>query len=1083
MSAADWIRSGRSAKKLSQAELGKLVGTHQVRVSQWENGKASPSADETRRLVEVLGPDGQGGDVSVLAPPPVAPAPKRKPRGGNKPAAHEQTGPSVLDYRHDAKRKNIPPAGLAAQGKVKEARKIEYAYNPHLPPVLRFDPTAGPDKLPQLLEAARTRALTAEEAQTLTQALRHQEPWLEWAGKREKKGFAVDPVALHIHERVATQAILKVAAREDVQRDLFADPKLDYAKAVQFYQHDVDWANRMILGDSLQVMASLAHREGLAGKVQMIYMDPPYGIKFASNFQPEIGKRDVKEKEQDLTREPEMVKAYRDTWTLGVHSYLAYLRDRLVLCRELLTDTGSIFVQISDENLHRLRCVLDEVFGSQNLVSLITFKKTSGAGSFAGGTNVLAATNDYLIWYAKDMERVKYHQVFRSKEVGGAGGGAYTWIEDPDGCRARATNGDQEPPHGARVFRADNLTSQTVRTAQTTVFDVTVDGVTYRPGKGGWKTNVPGMARLVLARRLLGLGNTLSYVRYFDDFPAFALTNLWDDTTTAGFADAKIYVVQTNAKVIERCLLMTTDPGDLVLDPTCGSGTTAHVAEQWGRRWVTIDTSRVALALARQRLLTATFPFHKVQEGGDGTDPSRGFVYKTVPHITLKSIAQNTALDLIFVRHQPILAERLAALNRALTAASPDVRRRLQTKLLDKEKREGKRAITDADRRRWELPKEAWKEWEVPFDTDGEWPEALRTALNDYRAAWRAKMDEVNACIMANAEQEELVDQPEAVKGVVRVSGPFTMEAVMPPEESLSAETPIGGEPEELETFAGSGVDPVHGGEAVNAEAYLDRMIGLLRGDGVRFPNNKAMTFVRLEASPGSEYLHAEGEWKAAGEDCDPRTVAVSFGPQFGPVTAYHVENALPVASRRGFEDVVFAGFSFDAAAQAILQEDPNPRVRCHLAHIRPDVNMGELLKETAGSQLFTVFGLPRTTLREVKDGQFTIEMQGVDIYNPVGNTILPTGASKVAAWFLDADYDGRTFCITQAFFPDKTAWQKLARSLKGVVDEGAFDALSGTTSLAFPAGRHKRAAVKVIDPRGNEAMRVHRLDGKPGYE
>ncbi len=334
MATSGWIKAARTARGINQSRLGELIGASQGKVSRWETGKEAPDADEVRRLVEVLGEPESGSPESGVrsqetrAFGPSTPDP-RTPDSGPK-----GSGPAVLDYRHDAKRKNIPPAGLAAQGRVRETRKIEYAYNPHLPPVLRFDPTAAPDKLPELLEAARTRALTAEEAEMLAEALRSQEPWLEWAGKREQKGFAVDPVALHIHERVATQAILKVAAREDVQRDLFADPKLEYAKAVQFYQHDVDWANRMILGDSLQVMASLAHREGLAGKVQMIYMDPPYGIKFASNFQPEIGKRDVKDKEQDLTREPEMVKAYRDTWTLGVHSYLAYLRDRLAKGRQ-----------------------------------------------------------------------------------------------------------------------------------------------------------------------------------------------------------------------------------------------------------------------------------------------------------------------------------------------------------------------------------------------------------------------------------------------------------------------------------------------------------------------------------------------------------------------------------------------------------------------------------------------------------------------------------------------------------------------------------------------------------------------------
>jgi adenine-specific DNA-methyltransferase len=512
------------------------------------------------------------------------------------------------------------------------------------------------------------------------------------------------------------------------------------------------------------------------------------------------------------------------------------------------------------------------------------------------------------------------------------------------------------------------------------------------------------------------------------------------------------------------------------------------VAEQWGRRWITIDTSRVALALARQRLLTASFPFYRVKDqenpplvkGGRGdletpvpaANPAKGFNYKTVPHITLKSIAQNVALDPIFAKHQPILDLRLDTVNRALKKVTPAIRQKMAAKLVAKERSEGKKSITDADRRRWQLPKEGWKEWEVPFHTDEDWPDALKAALTEYRKAWREKMNEVNACIAANADQEELVDQPELVRGVVRVSGPFTMEGVMPIEESLRETSPIEGAPEEIETFGDHEIEFVQE-EPANAEAYLDKMMRLLKADGVRFPNNKVLHFSRLERC-NLEYLHAEGDWQGP-----VHSVAVSFGPQFGPVTAYQVENALPTANRRGYHDLVFAGFSFDAAAQAIIQEDPNPKVRCHLAHIRPDVNMENLLKETPNSQLFTVFGSPRTKLNKTDDGQFIVEMQGVDIYNPVENTILPTSADKVAAWFLDTDYDGRTFCITQAFFPDRAAWGKIARAMKGVVDEEGFAALSGTVSLPFPAGKRGWVAVKVIDPRGNEVMSLHRLPGK----
>lgn len=986
----------------------------------------------------------------------------------------------VVDYRHQTKRKNIPPAGLAAQGKVSQAPKLEFAYNPHLPPILRSDPAAESDQLPELLRQACARPLVKKEARLLAEALRNHEPWLEWTGKREKKGFEVDPVALHIHERISAQAILKVAARESVQRDLFADPQLEYQKAVQFYQYDMDWANRMILGDSLQVMASLTRRETLAGKVQMIYVDPPYGIKFASNFQPEIGKRDVKDKENDLTREPEMVKAYRDTWTLGVHSYLAYLRDRLMLCKELLADTGSIFVQISDENLHRVRSVLDEIFEPESFVSIIAFKKTGGFETVG-----LAGICDYLLWYAKSKGTAKINTLFESKILGEGSGERYSSVLLQDGSTVPLSkfeaNGGYNLPDGSRVFLGGPLTSDgAAKTPQVFEFQ----GVKFlHKSNQHWKTTPDGLQCLGKAERIFRTKDFLNYRLFLDDFPASPITNMWTDTMGTAERD-KVYVVQTTTKIIERCLLMTTDPGDLVLDPTCGSGTTAYVAEQWGRRWITIDTSRVALALARQRLLTAKFDYHKLRplNAGDLERNPQGpwlsvpakeiegkctFQCKTVPHIMLKSIAQNVALDAIFAKHAPMLDAKLQALNGALSRVTTELRQRLAAKLLEKEKRVGRKSITDADRRRWQLPTQEWKEWEVPFDADDEWPTQLKSALAEYREVWRSKMDEVNACIAASAEQEELVDKPEFERNVVRVSGPFTMEAVMPAEESLEVDTPIGGEPEKLETFEPSE-------SVVNAEAYLDKMRRLLEADGVRFPNNKVIKFSRLEPIQG-EFLHAEGEWVVNGDGV--QCVAVSFGPQFGPVTAWQVENALHAASKRGYDAIVFAGFSFDAAAQGAIQEDPNPRVRCHLAHIRPDVNMGELLKETPNAQIFTVFGTPRTELRTAADGMFEIELQGVDIYNPVDNSILATNADKVAAWFLDSDYDAQTFCITQAFFPDKTAWSKLANALKGTIDDERFAALSGTRSLPFPAGKHKRAAVKVIDPRGNEVMRVHRLE------
>ena len=965
----------------------------------------------------------------------------------------------VQDYRHDtATRKNNPPAGIAAQGKIRETPKQEYAYNPHLPPNLRSDPNGDTDKLPELLQIAQQRVLSAEEAKTLADALRHHSPWLEWGGKQETKSFAVDPVALHIHERVSAKAILKVAERQNVQRELFADPQQAYGEAVDFYQHDVDWANRLILGDSLTVMSSLAHREDLAGKVQMIYIDPPYGIKYASNFQPTVFQRDVKDREQDLTREQEQIRAYRDTWTLGIHSYLAYLRDRLIVAKNLLHDSGSIFLQISDENIHRVRCIMDEVFGAENFIALIPFQTTTGLQS-----RYLKGVYDLLIWYARAKKDMKYKQLYLEKQTGVDT--YYDYVKLPDGPIQKAQV-DGEILDNWQIFSPQPLVSGAY--SETTTFEFPHNDTLYHPGRNRcWKTTPEGMRRLSESERMFASTKTLKFIRYANDFPVTEISNLWTDAMSL---IGKKYVAETVPRIIERCLLMTTDPGDLILDPTCGSATTAYVAEQWGRRWITIDTSRVAITLARQRLLTANFNYYQFRDESKGV--AGGFVNKTVPHITLRSIAQNMALDPIFTKHEPILKEKLDILNRALADVTPDIHTKLLAKFADKQKRDGKRSITDADRRRWQLPKTVWQEWEVPFDTDPDWPQALQEALTDYRKAWRAKMDEVNACIAASSAGEELVDQPEVDRKRIRVSGPFTVEAVQPAEESLDVQSPIGGEPEEsLDTYDAE----TDGQNAANAEAYLDQMIRLLRNDGVRFPDNQTLKFATLDPLEG-DLLHAEGSW---GDDDTERLVAVVFGPQHGPVTAMQVEDCLPIASRRGYDELVFAGFSFDGAAQAIIQEDPNPRVRIHIAHINPDVAMGDLLKETPSTQLFTVFGMPRTELQKTDNGEYYIKMEGVDIYNPVDNTVSSAGADKVAAWFVDSDYDGRTFCITQAFFPDKSAWNKIARALKGVIDEDQFEKFSGTESFPFPTGEHACVAVKVIDPRGNEVMRVHNLRGQ----
>jgi adenine-specific DNA-methyltransferase len=1058
--------------------------------------------------------------VTAFAPVKVAAAPKA-PKKAPKP---EGTPVTVHEYK-DATRKNLPPAGLAVADKAIVGEKQSFAYDPHLTPVLRFDESGATDELTAdaeaVLKKAQSEVLSADEIAVLTAALRARQPWLEWAGKQEQPTFEIDPVALHIHERVSAQAILAGARREHGQRDFFADPRLDAAQASQFYKYDVDWANRLILGDSLQVMSSLSRREGLAGKVQMIYFDPPYGIKFSSNWQNEVGNREVKEKDEDLSREPEMIRAYRDTWTLGVHSYLAYLKQRLILARDLLADTGSMFVQISDDHLHRVRAVMDEVFGSENCISIITIKKTAYQAA-----DHLGNVTDYLVWFARDIKKCRTWSVYVDKaEIQSSD--LYKFTVLPNGERRLLKESDPQELHNGR-YRLISAISQGAASAPQ---PFTFRGQVFEPPKNAhWKTNAEGMQRMAAADRLTVSGSAPAWFGYLSDFPVSPMNNIWTDTMTGSFTDDKLYTVQTNTKIIERCLLMTTAPGDLVLDPTCGSGTTAYVAEQWGRRWITIDSSRVAAAIARQRLLTACFNTYKTKDPNAGVDPSaplnprHGFTYRSVPHITLKSIAQNKGLDPIFGRHEPVLVEALKKVNAALKAVTPATREAMVTKLVQKHREEGTNAVTDADQRRWLLPdtkpeliqvmaakkpfkaitagqvknyrdaipEGEWKEWEVPFDTDADWPKPLAEALTGYRAAWRAKMDEVNACIQANAEQEDLVDQPVPLPGVVRVSGPFTVESVRPLEDSMigavhEEPSPIGGAPNVLqETFETEETEDTSR-DISNASSHIDRMIALLRHDGVRFPNNKHLIFTRLDPVD-AEFIHAEGSPVGQAE----RKVAVVVGPEHGAITGYQVERAKISAYQRGYDEVIFAGFAFDASsqdriqeAQAIAESGGGPHF--HMAHIRPDVLMGDLLKGNKGGkkaataqasqQIFTVFGQPRTKIEE-KAGELIAHMEGVDIYDPVKNSLEGTKADKVAAWFLDTDYDGRTFHVCQAFFPDKTAWAKIANALGTTVDESVWETFASTSSLPFAPGKHGRVAIKVIDPRGNEVMAVHRLTG-----
>ena len=1004
-------------------------------------------------------------------------------------------GSPVSSFQHGgAARLNIPEA-TETQAGLSKGKKRVYRYSPHLSPKLQFDPTGKSDQVLAIVEKVLAgQKLTDDEADIL-RSLGQQvsQPWLEWAAKQEqqtKGSFAVDDVVLHIHERISAQAILATARRQDLaEQDFFARPKLHQEQALQYYRHSMDWANRLILGDSLQVMSSLANRENLAGQVQMIYFDPPYGISFASNWQNELDRRDVKDKDEDVTREPEMIRAYRDTWTLGVHSYLAYIRQRLILAHSLLADSGSIFVQISDENMHRVRTLLDEIFGAENFFAQVNYRTMTALGS-KGMSNVY----DYLLWYAKDIKKVKYHPIYERTNI--TDDTEYSYIAGPGGSAQKLTHVEKAAVKDqTKIFKRSDLNSSGF--TPTCVFDFEFQGEIRKPsGRKSWRTNPDGMKRLIAAERLFLLGEKPYARQYLGDFGCQNLENSWHDTA-AGFSDKKVYVVQTSPKVIERCVLMTTDPGDLVLDPTCGSGTTGYVAEQWGRRWITIDSSRIAVSLARQRFLTGFFESYKTKDPAAGVDPtapqnpSFGFHYATVPHITLKSIAQNSNLDAIFSKYAPSITSTLAELNSTLTSLvdqATTLRTRLITKLKAKVAADGARSVTDSDLRRWLLPgtdtaalsfgtpgqmtkwKEAiptgstWQEWEVPFDTDPDWPTTLADALTKYRSVWRAKLDEVNAAIKANADQEELVDQPETLRGVARVSGPFSVEGVRPEELAL-------GEDGKLFDPTANSFDEAG---TANADGYIDLMIGLIRKDGVTFLGNRRAEFASLEKEAGKSF-HARGRWKGKEDSAD--TIAVVFGPQYGPINAPMAVDA--IESAKGLKEVnelVIAGFSFDSAAQEKAKEMDSPELRIHLAHIRPDVSPGMqgLLKETANSQLFTVFGQPDIRVVPADAGQVKVEMNGVCIYNPLTGEISESSNKKVAAWFLDTDYDGRCFCISQAFFPDKEAWAKIAKALGSSVSDGAFEAF--TTSWPFKPGKHNRIAVKVIDPRGNEVMAIQTL-------
>jgi len=850
----------------------------------------------------------------------------------------------IEQYEHaDKKRKNNPPVGLVTPQTDRDSGKKTYAYDPHL------------------------------------------DPQLVWAGKAEYSSFDVATVSLHVHERIDPRSIVEAVRKRNgaglpVQGSLFESPSENppLRDAIDFYKHDHEWSNRLIAGDSLLVMNSLIEKEGLAGQVQMVYIDPPYGIRYGSNFQPFVNRRDVTDgKDEDLTQEPEMIRAFRDTWELGIHSYLTYLRDRLLLARELLHESGSCFVQISDENLHTVRQVFDEVYGPENLVATIPFAKTAGQAD-----KYLASVCDFIVWYARDIKRLKYRQLYVDKVPGQQGALKYEFVELPDRQRRRLTPEEQfnieRLPKRSRVFSIDPLTSQEYRPDTTVSFNF--EGRDFYPGdQSHWKTSVDGLKRLASLNRLQALGNKLRYVRYLDDFPVFPLNNLWPDIGgIQSRSDPKVYVVQTSTTAVQRCLLMVTDPGDLVFDPTCGSGTTAFVGEQWGRRWITCDTSRVATTLAKRRLMTALFDYYELAHPDQGV--GSGFRYKTVPHVTLKSIANN----------------------------------------------------------------------EPPA-------------------------------------QETLYDQPLIDKSRARVSGPFTVEAVPAPAvKSLS----------DIDTVpAPADASVSRSGATLRHAEWRDELLKC----GVRGKNAQHILFSRVEPLAGTRWLHAEAETKpndlGANSVRDPEQqfgkperVVFSFGPEHAPLEQRQVEMAWEEARQLSPKPamILFVAFQFDPeAAKDIDELTPDKTGMIFLkVQMNTDLLTDDLKKKRASNESFWLVGQPDVELRRMAkvegdmagSDKYQVEVHGFDYYNTKTGAIESGGTNRIAVWMLDTNYDGRSLFPRQVFFPmagDGEGWARLAKNLKAEIDEELIEAYRGTVSLPFEAGDRKRVAVKIVDDRGIESLRI----------
>jgi adenine-specific DNA-methyltransferase len=822
--------------------------------------------------------------------------------------AKKQSKKQIEQYEHDkAERANIPHVGLVTPASDPDTgAKKKYEYDPHL------------------------------------------DPQLQWAGKAEHTSFEVPTVSLHVHERIDPKTIIETVKKDHDdggQMSMFSEKK-PLREAIDFYKHKEGWTNRLIAGDSLLVMNSLLEKEGMAGKVQMVYFDPPYGIKYGSNFQPFVNKRSVKDgKDDDLTAEPEMIKAFRDTWELGIHSYLTYLRDRLLLSFDLLHESGSVFVQISDENVHLVRNLLDEIFGPQNFCSLITFQKTGSIASKGLGTTV-----DYIVWYAKDKQNMKYNQLFLPRKQGHPSLDRYNYIEKSDGeeikLNTKQIRSEEPMPEGKRFGYTPLVSDGASKEPKTFHFN----GEEFHAGANKhWKTNPEtGGVNLVKAGRIAKVGNQLWYKRYVDDFPAIPLNDRWESIQIGKSLD---YVVQTAELVIQRCLLMVTDPGDLVFDPTCGSGTTAYVSENFGRRWITTDTSRVAISIAKKRLMTDKFDFFKLAHPKEGVDS--GFIYKSIPHIMLKQIANDLAHG-----------------------------------------------------------------------------------------------------------QEYLIDEPNTEPKKVRVTGPFTVEAVPAPYAKSFDELD--------QVDMGSDTSIVRSGETNRQAEWRDE----LSRTGVRAKGGNIIQFTRVEPLAGTKYIQAEAETK---EDV-PKKVLVVFGPEHAPLEQRMVENAWQEARALKPDMLLFCAFQFDEESAKDIDELTPAIAGMQLikAQMNADMLTDDLRKKRSSNESFWLVGQPDVRIHKVEDGKIQVEVMGFDYYNPKTGNVESGGKKNIAMWMLDTDYDNRSLFPSQVFFPiagAKDGWAKLAKNLKAEIDEEKIEAFKGTISLPFEAG--SAVAVKIIDDRGIECLRV----------